>query len=117
MLQCTCDDNVRGLGNSFWRRFDLLKYVLEGMTLCQLDISYMTVFFSWFIAGILIFILTWDQRETRNWIQFTDKKIDEMYYAYSGYLLWLSKSDPISVDKTGVQFTVDTWIVSGNPLN
>ena len=83
-MQCcnvyTCDDNVRGLGNSFWRRFDLLKYVLEGITL-TLDISYMTDIFSWFIAGILIFILTWDQRETRNWIQFTDKKIDEMYYA------------------------------------
>ena len=74
------------------------------MTLCQLDISYMTVFcvfFSCFITGILIFILMHATRETcvrpeikvrignwiGHWIQFTDKKIDEMYYAYSGYLL------------------------------
>ena len=93
-MQCcnvyTCDDNVRGLGNSFWRRFDLLKYVLKGMTLCQLDISYMTVFFSCFITGILIFILMPHVRPEikvrignwiGHWIQFTDKKIDEMYYA------------------------------------
>ena len=105
----TCDDNVRSLGNSFWRRFDLLRYVLEGMTLCQLDISYMIVFFSWFTAGILIFNLI--PRETRNksqdwtfFIQFTKKKLSRyvMYYADIYYLLCLSKSDRIPVDKTEV---------------